>query len=470
MAILSSMGDAVPDSGAAVQAAGPRLAWYGDDFTGATDTLATVAQAGLRAMLFLDVPTPAQLERAGPLDALGIAGIARALDPDELRRELLPVGRFMAELAPRVLHYKMCSTFDSAPHVGNLYTAMQTLRPFVQSAFLPILGGQPSLGRYCVFSHLFARAGAQGAVHRIDRHPTMARHPITPMDESDLRLHLARQGLALLHAVHYPDYALGAAALEARLAALPLVEDLQPVLLDVATPENLELIGGLIWRRAQRERLLAVGASSVAQALISHWGLRQESVSAAVTPASAAAPGGGAGPTFLFAGSLSPVTAGQLRAAQSYRRIHADADRLIDDMTYRDMLLLQVATSLTEGVNTLVYTQPDTLHDAGAPGVDTGRAAQLAQASAGFVARVQARMALIAPLRRIGIAGGDTSSHVTRSLGLWGLSYADRMAAGVTLCRMHSDDPTLDGAELMLKGGQVGPEDLFDRFASRCGR
>ena len=74
----------------------PRVCWYGDDFTGATDTLAEVARAGLRSLLFLGVPTPEQLRRAGPLDALGIAGAARAMSPDQMETELRAVGRFMA--------------------------------------------------------------------------------------------------------------------------------------------------------------------------------------------------------------------------------------------------------------------------------------------------------------------------------------------------------------------------------------
>ncbi|HEX2114148.1 MAG TPA: four-carbon acid sugar kinase family protein, partial [Alphaproteobacteria bacterium] len=54
----------------------PRIGYYGDDFTGATDTLATATQAGLRAVLFLAPPTQAQLDAVGPLDCLGIAGVA----------------------------------------------------------------------------------------------------------------------------------------------------------------------------------------------------------------------------------------------------------------------------------------------------------------------------------------------------------------------------------------------------------
>ena len=41
----------------AVAPPGLRIAYYGDDFTGSTDTLATLTNAGLSAMLFLGVPT-----------------------------------------------------------------------------------------------------------------------------------------------------------------------------------------------------------------------------------------------------------------------------------------------------------------------------------------------------------------------------------------------------------------------------
>src|SRR3546814_8091875 len=57
---------------------------------------------------------------------------------------------------------------------------------------VPIVVGAPHLGRYVVFGNLFAVAGGD-EVFRIDRHPTMARHPVTPMHEADLRRHLAAQ-------------------------------------------------------------------------------------------------------------------------------------------------------------------------------------------------------------------------------------------------------------------------------------
>ena len=65
---------------------------------------------------------------------------------------------------------------------------------------------------------------------------------------------------------------------------------------------------------------------------------------------------------------------------------------------------------------------------------------------------------------RIGIAGGDTSSLAVQSLAAWGLSYRASLSPGVALCQLHSDLAALDVMEIMLKGGQMGPGDLFERL------
>ncbi|MES2611252.1 MAG: four-carbon acid sugar kinase family protein [Pseudomonadota bacterium] len=421
-----------------------RLGWYGDDFTGATDTLATAAQAGLRALLFMGVPTAAQLERAGPLDAIGIAGAARAMAPETMRAELEPVGRFFAQMRVPVLHYKVCSTFDSAPQMGSIGMAVHTLRQHVENRFVPIIGGQPSLGRYCVFGHLFARAGSDPAVHRIDRHPTMSRHPVTPMQESDLRLHLAQQGLQPVPGIDYPLYAQPLArqeaALDATLAGRPAA-----VLMDASRPEDLQAVGQLVWRRAQQARLLAVGPSSVVQALAMQW----PHAAATAAPLLVAAQG----PVFVLAGSLSPVTAQQVRAAVSYERVPIDVACLVQGGEAAAQAVAdQVGALLRGGRSVLAVTAGS------ASGGATAHA--VAQAGGRLLARVLAQV----PLRRIGIAGGDTSSLAVQSLSAWGLSYRASLAPGVALCQLHSEHPGLDGLEIMLKGGQMGPDDLFERL------
>lgn len=430
--------------------------WYGDDFTGATDTLAVLAQAGLRTMLFMGVPDAAALESAGDLDAVGIAGAARSMAPDAMRTELAPVAQFFRRLAAPVLHYKICSTFDSAPQVGSIACAIDTLYPAVDNRWVPIVGGQPSLGRYCAFSHLFASAGTGGAVHRIDRHPTMCRHPVTPMGEADLRVHLAAQGLEPIHALHFPDYCMREVDLDARLRAV--TADCAaphrpcPTLLDLTSPAQLAIVGGLIWRQAQQARLLAVGSSAVAQALVAHWSTTRPT--AAIANGTLTRTGE---PVLAWAGSMSALTAAQVNAATDYLRMPVNAQDLCQHAGYADAVFSNLCAALESGQHVLAYTAPN--HGKAAQGVS---AAQVAQSSAALIARVvRERARLNAPLRRIGIAGGDTSSHAVQALQLWGLSYQSTLCQGVTISHAHSTDPSLHGMELMLKGGQMGGEDLF---------
>ncbi|MDM0021981.1 four-carbon acid sugar kinase family protein [Variovorax saccharolyticus] len=425
----------------------PAIVYYGDDFTGATDTLATGARAGLRTLLFLKVPTLAQMAAAGPLDCLGIAGAARSMAPDEMRAELAPVAALFRRLGARVLHYKTCSTFDSAPDVGSIGVAVDALRPAVDTPWAAIVGGQPDLERYCLFGNLFAAAGSGGAVHRLDRHPTMSRHPVTPMHEADLRLHLAGQGMVDVLTLPYPAYANGGPALQgafdARVAAAPAA-----LLFDVAENAHLQAIGGLLGPRAEGASLLAVGPSSVVQAFAPRY------ASGPPAPRTVAA---ARGPVLALAGSLSPVTAGQVAAARSFQTVWLDPQQLVASTRARAEAVARVSALLAQGLHVLACTvQPGSV-----PASDSGVPARaLARAGGEVLAGVLAAV----PLSRVGIAGGDTSSHAVQALDAWGLSYEAALAPGVALCRLHSESPALDGLEIALKGGQMGGEDFFERL------
>jgi len=63
--------------------------------------------------------------------------------------------------------------------------------------------------------------------------------------------------------------------------------------------------------------------------------------------------------------------------------------------------------------------------------------------------------------RRVIVCGGDTSSRVTRLLGVESLSIAANPWGNVVLLRAHAEDPAIEGLELLLKGGQVGSDSLF---------
>ena len=169
----------------------PLLSYYGDDLTGSTDVMEALASNGIETVLFMDVPDAALLKRFDHCRAIGLAGTSRSETPDWMDENLTPAFRWLKDLGADICHYKVCSTFDSSPKTGNIGKAVEIGKALFGQPYVPILVGAPQLKRYTAFGHLFA--AYQGEVYRIDRHPVMSRHPVTPMAEADLRLHLIAQ-------------------------------------------------------------------------------------------------------------------------------------------------------------------------------------------------------------------------------------------------------------------------------------
>lgn len=443
-----------------------KFGWYGDDFTGATDTLAVAARSNLRSILFLDVPTQQQLSRVGPLEAIGIAGTARSMSGLQMQASLPRVGRFFQEIAVPVLHYKCCSTFDSAPNAGSLGEAIRILGQYVGAPCALIVGGQPDIGRYCCFGNLFASAGSASDIYRIDRHPTMQCHPVTPMDEADLRLHLKCQGMQDVFSVPYTAYRQQPAALDEQVdrASDRCRSDMgkmgRAVLFDVSDNAQLTHVGRQIQRLAKRyNTALVVGSSVVLQAVAAYGDDSQNHDASKISLAEACTRTTASGPTFVLAASLSPVTAAQVATCHSYEKIALQARTLLVDAAYRQVQCRKICDLLAKKRHVLAYVDQQNGRD---PGIDSG---DLAQGTAQFVRDVMHGLAERGiRLGHLGIAGGDTSSQAVARLNVWALSYSRILSPGVTVCTMHSDDVMLDGLEVMLKGGQMGTEDVFERL------
>ena len=90
---------------------------------------------------------------------------------------------------------RSCTTRFARPSIPRRISARSggpsTSRPDLFDGWIPMVVGDPGMGRFQSFGHLFALA--QGEGYRLDRHPTMSKHPVTPMDEADLGRHLAKQ-------------------------------------------------------------------------------------------------------------------------------------------------------------------------------------------------------------------------------------------------------------------------------------
>ena len=445
-----------------------RLAFYGDDFTGSTDALEVLAFAGLKCALFLEPPTPDALARLGSFDAVGVAGASRGMQPQEMDQALPPVLRALAALAP-IVHYKVCSTFDSAPAIGSIGRLLQIARAELGCGTVPIVAGNPALGRYCLFGNLFARSGTDGKVYRIDRHPIMSVHPVTPMDEADLGVHLARQAPLNLARLTLADLAQGREALDATLAAL-LGTAPDALLIDGATAADMTEIGRLLEREAAAHApLFVVGSSGVQYALTQWWQPQTAGDGRFATFA-------GVDHVLAVSGSASKLTAMQIEAAVNagFAEIAVNARELVDEALWpqaREALAAKAAAQLARGRSVILHT---------ARGPDDPRIeAMIGALVAGGLTREAARheggrrlgqrlgwvthdILARVPLRRLLLCGGDTSSQVTQVLAPQALTVAARLAPGAPLCRMHAPDTQLHGMEVALKGGQMGDIEFFE--------
>ncbi len=415
-------------------------AWYGDDFTGSTDVLESLAEGGVSAVLFLRPPSEADRARFSDVQAVGLAGDARSRSPEWMSAHLPELfGSLQAFDAP-ITHYKTCSTFDSSPHTGSIGRAME-IGAELFGGFVPIVVGAPHLRRYVAFGTLFAAAGDQ--IYRIDRHPTMSRHPVTPMHEADLRLHLRAQTDMEIGLVTLDDLLTGRgeAALEAQMSGH------KAVLFDGSDARTQALTGELLWKRTGRDLRFAVGSSGVTRALTDAW--HAAGLTAAPSELQRA---GEVSPLLVISGSCSPMTARQIDWALShgYHGISVDMNSLPSEP---ERLAAEALPALKAGRNVVIYSAQGPL-DTGAEA--TG--ANLGQA----LGRAAKRLVAEAGLKRVLFCGGDTSSHAVQQLGLTALSYAAPLERGAPLCRAHADDPVFDGLELVLKGGQMGGEDFFE--------
>src|SRR5207248_3951223 len=103
------------------------------------------------------------------------------MSPEQMEQTLRPAFAALKAIGAPIVHYKVCSTFDSSPQIGSIGRVIDLGMEVFGARFVPVLVGAPLLGRYCVFGNLFARCGAESKPYRLDRHPSMRWHPVTPM-------------------------------------------------------------------------------------------------------------------------------------------------------------------------------------------------------------------------------------------------------------------------------------------------
>jgi len=449
------------------------LAYYGDDFTGSTDALEFLSRAGAKTVLFIEPPTPQMLARYDGLQAIGVAGMTRAMPPEEMEKTLRPAFEALKALEVPHIHYKVCSTFDSSPQIGSIGKAINVGAEVFNALFIPLLVAAPALGRYCVFGNLFARMGigSQGEIFRLDRHPSMSRHPVTPADESDLRLHLARQTEKTIGLIDVLKLAEDELSVEQKLVS-QIDSGKQVILFDALSEEHLGTIGKLIDKYATADKpLFSVGSSGINMALGKYWaeqGLLQ--------PKTNWPNAGKAENMLVVSGSCSPVTAKQIAYAveHGFAEIALDTSLIAissDLENTVEVYINWIAEVIDRGIPVIVHTSLGTddprfgktyqtfIAEGLTPNAIRIKTAELFGTALGLIA---VGVAGKTTLKRMIIAGGDTSGYVARAMGIEAVEMISPISPGAPLCKAYAPGSPAHGLEVNFKGGQVGSEDYFE--------
>ncbi len=438
------------------------LAYYGDDFTGSTDAMEVMAAAGLPTALFLQTPDAAMLQRFPDVRCIGIAGSSRGRSSEWMDAHLPEVFARLAALKPPLMQYKICSTFDSSAQTGSIGHALDLGVGHMPGSWSPMIVGAPRLKRYQVFGNLFAAVDGTG--YRLDRHPTMARHPVTPMSESDLRRHLGTQTQRRVELIDMVQLRDGAAAAGACIDKLQGA-DTPVVLIDVLDEETLREAGRLVWEQ-RSAGVFSASSSGLQYALTAYWRSRSWIAQQTSLPTAGPAP-----VIAAVSGSCSPVTAKQIAWARThgFSAERLDLQSVLIEKTREAELARMVALAVTavdNGRSPLIYSAegPD---DANVTGFDAfAREAGITRSDAArrvgmALAEIMRRLLDARPVTRVAIAGGDSSGEVASALDIAALSVSAAMSPGAPLCRAWSDNPRRDGLEIVLKGGQVGGLSFF---------
>lgn len=439
---------------------GPLVTWYADDFTGAAAVMEVLTFAGLPSMLFLEPPTTDQLARYPDLKGVGVASTARAQSPEWMDAELPDIFAQLAALNPALMHYKVCSTLDSSPQVGSIGRAMEIGQAHFASAAIPVLIAAPQMRRYQSFGHLFAGFG--DAVYRLDRHPVMSRHPVTPMHEADVAKHLSQQSPKLdTRCLSLEDM-----NANATLPVTPANPDrIETITLDSMDSASESVAGRLIWEGRDANPFV-VGSQGVEYALVRHW---QDTGQIAVVDAPTGI--GRSDKMVVVSGSVSPTTADQIAWAISngFAGIAFDATcvcRGPDELETEIERCVQAGLdAISRDLDPLIYSAqgPDDpaverFKNAVAHSNATMADANLHVGEA--LGRILYQTLSRSGARRAVASGGDTSGNATRQLGIFALSALAPTIPGAALLQAHAEGP-MNGLELALKGGQMGSPDYF---------
>ena len=443
------------------------LAYYGDDFTGSTDALEFLTLAGVKTVLFLRKPEQKDLDRFPGIQAIGLAGKSRSMSPSEMDTELYSAFENLKSFAPNHFHYKVCSTFDSAPHVGNIGKAIEIGSEVFNQKTVLVSPSAPHLGRFCFFGNLFARMGTigNGEIYRIDRHPSMSKHPVTPALEGDLTMHLAKQTEKSISLINLTTIEKGTSAVFEEVAN----NKAEILFFDGFNLEHLKTISSVFNQLATDKTLFSVGSSGIEMALGLDW-KDKKIIGKEIEFESA----GEVSPILVLSGSCSPVTSKQIEYALENGFLEIPLESKAIDIQNQETIIKNTVTQIIENFNNGKSTILHTSTGSNDPRIAETESyfktkgfseneiqKQCSTVYGSILGQITKEVLKAVKIKRILFAGGDTSSYAASELDILALEMIAPIAPGAPLCKAVSDNDWVNGIEMNFKGGQVGTADYF---------
>ena len=411
------------------------LGCIADDYTGASDLANTLKKAGLRTVQTIGVP--ASDYKLPNVDAVVLSLKSRSIDPNKAVQLSLDAYTWLKRQGADHILFKICSTFDSTDR-GNIGPVMDALLEKTGDDCIIVTPAFPETKRTVYMGNLFVG-------HVPLNESPLKDHPLNPMHDSNLVRVLQRQSKHQIGLAELATVTKGAAALRARLHELGR-DGVRAAIADTVFDADLGPIG-----EVAAEARLSVGASGLglglAQAFVKRGrGGKGGEALAKLGPSASA----------CLAGSCSAATLGQVAEAEKIMPVfRLDPEHLMERRAaYLDEITAWATDRLSKGPVLVASTATP----------DRVRALQgrFGQSEVGHA--IEQAMADLAErlvdqgVRRLVVAGGETSGAVVDRLGVPGFVVGPEIAAGVPVLGASGyKHPML----IALKSGNFGGPAFF---------
>jgi uncharacterized protein YgbK (DUF1537 family) len=411
------------------------LGCVADDFTGATDLANTLVKAHMRTVQLLGVPRPGLKVPAA--DCIIVALKSRSNPANEAVTMSLAALDWLRQQDAKQFYFKYCSTFDSTDN-GNIGPVADAMLDAIGADFTVFNPAFPTNKRTVYKGYLFVG-------DELLSESGMRHHPLTPMTDPSLVRVLQRQTRHKVGLVPYATIVNGAAAIRDAFEKLRQ-HGIRHAILDSITDEHLVTLG-----EACADLKLVTGGSGMAMGLPANFVRKGQMKSGQHSQLPKVS-----GPTAVLAGSCSVATQEQVALMkQGHEFFELEPMAIASGRDLAQETLNWAASRLSEKPILIYSTAAPEQVKAVQERLGREHAGALVEETLGKIAR-----GLVASgVRRLVVAGGETSGAVVGALGVEGLAIGPEIDPGVPWT-FSIGEPAL---ALALKSGNFGTADFFTK-------